>query len=422
MTTGDISWVATSTALVMLMTPALGFFYAGLVRKKNLVSTLIQCLIIFAVISLVWALWGYSLVFGPSIGGVIGNLSMIGLNNLEISFVNPVLAPMVPELLFFAFQLKFAAITPALIIGACAERVRFRSLLIFIVLWSTLIYAPIAHWVWNPEGWLRGFGAVDFAGGIVVHISAGLSALAAALVLGKRRGCVFWKDELKAINKKSGSSGEAKPSNIPYVILGAGILWFGWFGFNGGSALAANDLAVSAIVTTNLAAAGAAVSWMLLDWLRKGKPSAVGISVGAVVGLVAITPAAGYVTVIGAIIIGLLAGAISNLIASWRLARTRIDDTLDVFACHGIGGIWGSIATGLFATATVNGVNGLLYGNAGQIVAQLLAVGVVAPFSFFGSYALLKAINVVSPLRVSPEEEDTGLDISQHGEEAYHLE
>jgi ammonium transporter, Amt family len=422
MTTGDISWVATSTALVMLMTPALGFFYAGLVRKKNLVSTLIQCLIIFAVISLVWALWGYSLVFGPSIGGVIGNLSMIGLNNLQISYVNPVLAPMVPELLFFAFQLKFAAITPALIIGACAERIRFRSLLIFIVLWSTLIYAPIAHWVWNPEGWLRGFGAVDFAGGIVVHISAGLSALAAALVLGKRRGCVFWKDELKAINKKSGSSGEAKPSNIPYVILGAGILWFGWFGFNGGSALAANDLAVSAIVTTNLAAAGAAVSWMLLDWLRKGKPSAVGISVGAVVGLVAITPAAGYVTVTGAMIIGLLAGAISNLIASWRLARTRIDDTLDVFACHGMGGIWGSIATGLFATATVNGVNGLLYGNAGQLVAQLLAVGVVAPFSFFGSYALLKAINVVSPLRVSPEEEDTGLDISQHGEEAYHLE
>ena len=422
MTAGDISWVATSTALVMLMTPALGFFYAGLVRKKNLVSTLIQCLIIFAVISLVWALWGYSLVFGPSIGGVIGNLSMIGLNNLQISFVNPVLAPMVPELLFFAFQLKFAAITPALIIGACAERIRFRSLLIFIVLWSTLIYAPIAHWVWNPEGWLRGFGAVDFAGGIVVHISAGLSALAAALVLGKRRGCVFWKDELKAINKKSGSSGEAKPSNIPYVILGAGILWFGWFGFNGGSALAANDLAVSAIVTTNLAAAGAAISWMLLDWLRKGKPSAVGISVGAVVGLVAITPAAGYVTVTGAIIIGLLAGAISNLIASWRLARTRIDDTLDVFACHGIGGIWGSIATGLFATATVNGVNGLLYGNAGQLVAQLLAIGVVAPFSFLGSYALLKAINVVSPLRVSPEEEDTGLDISQHGEEAYHLE
>ncbi len=420
---GDISWVITSTALVMLMTPALGFFYAGLVRKKNLVSTLIQCLIIFAVISIVWALWGYSLVFGPSMGGVIGNLDLVGLNNLTISHVNAALAPVVPELLFFAFQLKFAAITPALIIGACAERIKFRSLLIFIVLWSTLIYAPIAHWVWNPDGWLRGLGAIDFAGGIVVHVSAGLSALAAALVLGKRRGCVFWKDELKALDKKGGGGGESKPSNIPYVILGAGLLWFGWFGFNGGSALAGNELAVSAIVTTNLSAAGAAVSWMLLDWLRKGKPSAVGISIGAVVGLVAITPAAGYVTVTAAIIIGLSAGAISNLVASWRLARTRIDDTLDVFACHGVGGIWGSIVTGLFAAGAIQtGVNGLFYGNPAQLGSQLLAVVVVAPFSFFGSYALLKVINVFSPLRVSPEEEDTGLDISQHGEEAYNLE
>jgi len=421
MAAGDISWVTTATALVMLMTPALGFFYAGLVRKKNLVSTLIQCLIIFAVISVVWALWGYSLVFGPSVGGVIGNLDLVGLNNLAISHVNVALAPAVPELLFFAFQLKFAAITPALIIGACAERIKFRSLLIFIVLWSTLIYAPIAHWVWNPDGWLRELGAIDFAGGIVVHISAGLSALAAALVLGKRRGCVFWKDELKALDKK-GNGGDAKPSNIPYVILGAGLLWFGWLGVNGGSALAANDLAVSAIVTTNLSAAGAAVSWMVLDWLRKGKPSAVGISIGAVVGLVAITPAAGYVTVTAAIIIGLSAGAISNLVASWRLARTRIDDTLDVFACHGVGGIWGSIVTGLFAAGAINGVNGLLYGNAAQLGSQLLAVGVVAPFAFFGSYALLIVINVFSPLRVSPEEEDTGLDISQHGEEAYNLE
>jgi Amt family ammonium transporter len=419
---GDISWVMTATALVMLMTPALGFFYAGLVRKKNLVSTLIQCLVIFAVISVVWALWGYSLVFGPSVGGVIGNLSLVGLNGIGIKTVNVALAPQVPELLFFAFQLKFAAITPALIIGACAERVKFRSLMIFIVLWLTLIYVPIAHWVWNPDGWLRGIGAIDFAGGIVVHVAAGLSALAAALVLGKRRGCVFWKDEMKAMDKKSEAS-DVKPSNIPYVILGAGLLWFGWFGFNGGSALASNELAVSAIVTTNLAAAAAAVSWMLLDWLRKGKPSAVGISVGAVVGLVAITPAAGYVTVTAALIIGLSAGVVSNLVASWRLARTRVDDTLDVFACHGVGGMWGSIATGLFATAAVqSGVNGLFYGNASQLVAQLIAVGVVAPFAFFGSYALLKVINVFSPLRVSPEEEDTGLDISQHGEEAYNLE
>ncbi len=420
MTAGDISWVTTATALVMLMTPALGFFYAGLVRRKNLVSTLIQCIVIFAVVSIVWALLGYSLVFGPSTAGLIGNFNLVGLNGIGIHSVY-VAAPNVPELLYFAFQLKFAAITPALIIGACAERIRFRSLLIFIVLWSTLIYAPIAHWVWNPAGWLFGLGAVDFAGGIVVHVSAGVSALAAALVLGKRRGCVFWKDELNSLDKSRVSS-EAKPSNIPYVILGAGLLWFGWFGFNGGSALAANDLAVSAIVTTNLAAAAAAVSWMILDWVRKGKPSAVGISVGAVVGLVAITPAAGYVTVSSALIIGLLGGIISNLVSSWRLARTHIDDTLDVFACHGVGGIWGSIATGLFAVATVNGVNGLFYGNSGQLLNQLVAVGVVAPFAFFGSYALLRIINVFSPLRVSAEEEDTGLDLSQHGEEAYHLE
>lgn len=424
MTAADIAWVATSTALVMLMTPALGFFYAGLVRRKNLVSTLIQCLAIFAVVSVVWALWGYSLVFGPSISGIIGDFSLFGLNSITIHTVNPALAAEIPELLFFAFQLKFAAITPALIIGACAERIRFRSLLIFIVLWSTVIYAPIAHWVWNPSGWLRGLGAIDFAGGIVVHVAAGLSALAAALVMGRRKGCVFWKDELKALEKSSSSETktELKPSNIPYVILGAGLLWFGWFGFNAGSSLAANDLAVSALVTTNLAAAGAAVSWMILDWVTKGKPSAVGISIGAVVGLVAITPAAGYVTVTSAIIIGLLAGVISNLISGWRLARTRIDDSLDVFACHGIGGIWGSVAAGLFASASINGVDGLLYGNPGQLASQLIAVGVVAAFAFFGSYLLLKAINVFSPLRVSPEEEDAGLDLSQHGEEAYHLE
>jgi len=418
---GEISWIMTATALVMLMTPALGFFYGCLVRKKNLVSTILQCLIIFAVVSIIWAILGYSLVFGKSINEIIGDLSLVGLNNIGIHSVNQVLAPDIPELLFFAFQLKFAAITPALIIGACAERIKFRSLLIFIVLWSTLIYAPIAHWVWNPNGWLRAFGAIDLAGGIVVHISAGLSALAAALVVGRRKGCgIPWKEHMKAAKKDSAS--EFKPTNIPYVILGAGLLWFGWFGFNGGSALAANDLAVSALVTTNLAAAAAAVSWMILDWVKKGKPSAVGISIGAVVGLVAITPAAGYVTVTSALIIGFAAGVISNLVANWRAGRSRIDDTLDVFACHGVGGIWGSIATGLFATAAVNGVSGLLFGNAGQLFAQLLAVAVVALFAFFGSYLLLKLVNVFSPLRVSPEAEDAGLDLSEHGEEAYQLD
>jgi Amt family ammonium transporter len=422
MTAGDVSWVITATAMVMLMTPALGFFYGGLVRKKNLVSTIVQCLVIFAVISVVWALWGYSLVFGPSIHGVIGDLSLAGLNNVGIHSVTPALAPDIPTLLFFAFQLKFAAITPALIVGAFAERIKFRSLLIFIVLWSTLIYMPIAHWVWNPEGWLRGIGAIDFAGGIVVHVSAGLSALAAALVLGRRKGSgIPWKSHMKALDAKDHAT-EFKPTNIPFVILGAALLWFGWFGFNAGSALAANDIAVSALVTTNLAAAAAAVSWMLMDWLIKGKPSAVGVSVGAVVGLVAITPAAGYVNVTSALIIGLTAGIISNLVANWRAGRSRIDDTLDVFACHGVGGLWGSIATGLFASAAVNGASGLFFGNAHQLVAQLIAVGVVAPFAFFGSYLLLKLVNVFSPLRVSPEEEDAGLDLSEHGEEAYQLE
>jgi Amt family ammonium transporter len=415
---GDIAWVAAATALVMLMTPALGFFYAGLVRRKNLVSTLVQCLAIFAVVSIVWALWGYSLVFGPSIHGIIGDLSLVGLNNIGIHTINPI-APDIPELLYFAFQLKFAAITPALIIGACAERIKFRSLLIFIVLWSTFIYSPIAHWVWNPNGWLNFIGAVDFAGGIVVHIAAGLSALAAALVIGRRKSSAT---NNKDPSSKNGNESEFKPSNVPYVILGASLLWFGWFGFNAGSALAANDLAVSALVVTNLAAAAATISWMLVDWIRRGKPSAIGISVGAVCGLVAITPASGYVNVTAAIIIGLAAGLFSSLVANWRAGRTKIDDSLDVFACHGISGIWGSIATGLFATTMINNVNGLFYGNAGQLVPQVIAVIVAVGYAFFGSYALLKLINIFSPLRVSPEEEDKGLDLSQHGEEAYSLD
>jgi len=416
---GDIAWLIASTALVMLMTPALGFFYGGLVRKKNLISTIVQCVAIFAVISIIWALWGYSLVFGNSIGGVIGDISLLGLNSLSIQTVNPLLAGTVPELLFFAFQLKFAAITPALIIGACAERIKFRSLMIFIVLWSTFIYIPIAHWVWNPDGWLRGLGSIDFAGGIVVHISAGISALAAALVVGRRKGCaVPWQSHMKAVEQKDHAT-EFKPTNIPYVILGAALLWCGWFGFNAGSALAANELAVLAAVTTNLGAAASAVSWMIMDWVIKRKPSAVGIAVGAVVGLVAITPCAGFVSVSSAIIIGLIAGVISNLVANWRVGRSRIDDTLDVFACHGVGGIWGSIAVGLFASV---GVNGLFFGNPDQLVAQLIAVAVVAPFSFVGSYVLLKVVNKFSPLRVSPEEEDAGLDLSEHGEEAYQLD
>ena len=416
MAAADIAWVLTSTALVMLMTPALAFFYGGLVRRKNLVSTLVQCIIIFAVVSLVWFFWGYNFVYGKSIGGIIGfSPSLFGLNGITINTVSPY-APAIPEILFFAFQLKFAAITPALIIGACAERIRFKSLLIFVVLWSTLVYSPIAHWIWNANGWLHVLGAVDFAGGIVVHIAAGLSALAAALVVGRRKGVVYWKDQLKALDQKGASKpanggAEFKPTNIPYVILGAGLLWFGWFGFNGGSALAADNLAVSAVVVTNLAAAAAAVSWMIMDWVIKGKPSAIGIAVGAVCGLAAITAASGYVSFMAAVIIGLVAGIVSNLVANWRAGRSRIDDTLDVFACHGIGGIIGAIAVGLFATALVNPiVHGLVDGNLALLGVQVLAVLVVSAFAFCGSYLLLRLVNVFSPLRVSAKEEEDGLD------------
>ena len=403
---GDIAWVLAATALVMIMTPALGFFYGGLVRRKNLVSTIVQCLAIFSLVSLIWALWGYSLALGPSVSGLIGSLADIGLNNVGYA-PNPGYSSTIPELLYFAFQLKFAAITPALIIGAFAGRIRFKSLLVFIVLWTTFIYCPIAHWNWAVGGILKSFGVIDFAGGLVVHTSAGLSAVAAALVVGRHR-------DLKVKNE------ETRPADIPYVILGASILWFGWFGFNAGSALSANVLAVNALVVTNLAAAAAAMSWMFMDWHFKGKPSAVGISVGAVCGLVAITPASGYVGPMPSIIIGLVAGALCNYVASLR-ARTRLDDTLDVFAAHGVGGMWGTLATGLFASAAINaaGPNGLFYGNPAQLGIQAVAVVIVAAFAFCGSYVILKVINVFMPLRVSAEEEDTGLDISQHGEEAY---
>ena len=406
MAAGDIAWVSVATGLVMLMTPALGFFYAGLVRKKNLVSTLAQCMAIFAVVSLIWTFWGYSLSFGTSVNGIIGDFSLLDLNGIGPTTVGRY-APNIPELLYFAFELMFAAITPALIIGAFAERIKFSSLLLFTVLWSTLIYSPIAHWVWNVGGWLHSLGAIDFAGGVVVHVAAGLSALAAALVVGRR----------KDFDKRS----EFKPSNIPYVLLGAALLWFGWFGFNGGSAFAANEWAVSAIVATNLSAAAAMVSWMMVDWLTKGKPSAVGIAIGSVCGMVAITPGSGYVGVPSAIVIGLVAGVVSNLVSNWRMARTKVDDALDVFACHGVGGIWGSIATGLFASRSINpnGNNGLFYGNPSLLVSQLIAVVVVAAFAFFGSYGLLRLIRIFLPLRVSQEEEENGLDSSQHGEEAY---
>jgi Amt family ammonium transporter len=403
---GDMSWVTMAAGLVMIMTPALGFFYGGLVRRKNIAYTIVQCFAIFAVVSLVWALWGYTLAFGPSNNGFIGSLDKVFLNNVGVStpYANQ---PSITEVIYIAFQLMFAAITPALIVGAFAERIKFRSLLIFIVLWSTFVYSPIAHWVWSPNGWLgiNNLGAIDFAGGTVVHVSAGLSALAAAIVVGPRMN----REKI-----------EGKPSNVPFVILGAALLWFGWFGFNAGSALQANALAASAFLVTNLSAAAATVSWMIMDVLIKGKPSATGIAIGAVVGLVAITPASGYVTPASAIIIGLIAGVLSNLVSTWRV-RTHLDDTLDVFACHGVGGIWGSIAAGLFATTAVNsaGRNGLFYGNPSQLLIQTEAVLVVMVFAFVATFVLLKIVNSFSKLRVTPEEEEKGLDISQCGEEAY---
>ena len=402
---GDIAWVITATALVMIMTPALGFFYGGLVRRKNLVSTISQCFAIFAVVSLVWAFWGYSIALGPSVSGLIGSFANVFLNNVGYA-PNAGYSSTIPALLYMAFQLKFAAITPALIIGAFAERIRFKSLMVFIVLWTTFIYCPIAHWNWAVGGMLRDFGVIDFAGGLVVHTASGVSAVAAALVLGRRSGV--------------DANHEVRPNNVPFVILGAAILWFGWFGFNAGSALAANTLAVNALVVTNLAAAAAAVSWMFTDWVRKGKPSAIGLSVGAVAGLVAITPASGYVGPMPSIVIGLVAGVLCNYVGSLR-ARTRLDDSLDVFACHGAGGMWGTIATGLFASSLINsgGPNGLFYGNPAQLGIQAVAVVIVAAFAFVGTYVLLRLINLVMPLRVSPQDEDAGLDLSQHGEEAY---
>jgi Amt family ammonium transporter len=402
--TGDVAWVIAATALVMLMTPALGFFYGGLVGRKNLVSLLAQCMAIFSVVCLVWALWGYSITFGPSWHGIIGSLSKVGLNGVGAA-PNPMYSSMIPELLYFAFQMKFAAITPALIIGAFAGRARLKPLLVFVVAWVTFVYAPVASWIWNPGGWLHALGVVDFAGGLVVHTSAGVSAVAAALVIGRR------------------SATEPQPvraNNVPYVILGTALLWFGWFGFNAGSALAANGVAVNALVVTNLAAAAAAVTWMLIEWWKRGQPSAVGMCVGAVCGLAAVTPASGYVGPLGSLVIGVVAAMLCYSVASWR-ARTRLDDSLDVFAAHGAGGMWGTLATGLFASTLVNpdGPNGLFFGNPHQAVVQLFAIAVVASFCFVASYAILRIINVFMPFRASPEDQQKGMDLVDFGETAY---
>jgi ammonium transporter, Amt family len=392
----DIAWMLTATGLVLLMTPGLSFFYGGMVNSKNIISTMLQSVIAMSVISVLWVVVGFSLAFGDSIGGIIGNpftyfmFRGVGLDT------HPLLSPTIPLLLFAMFQLKFAIITPALITGAFAERIRFSAYLCFMILFAIFIYAPLAHWTWHPNGFLRNMGVLDFAGGTVVHMSAGFAALAGAILLGRRYSHIKLEKHV--------------PANIPYVILGTGLLWFGWFGFNAGSALGANELAALAFSTTNTASAAAALAWIFFDILLGRKPSASGASIGAVVGLVAITPAAGYVTVGASIFIGTAASVISNLAVTLK-SKSTLDDTLDVFPCHGLGGIVGMLLTAVFAKDV-----GLIHGHIHTFLMHLSALAIVSVFTFGGSYILYKITDMFFPLRVTKEEEDYGLDLTQHGE------
>jgi Amt family ammonium transporter len=404
---GDTAWVLVSSALVLLMTaPGLALFYGGMVRQKNALGTLMQSFIILALISVQWVLWGYSLAFGPDKGGVIGGLEWVGLSGVGAA-PNADYAATIPHTAFMLFQMMFAVITPALITGAFAERKKFSTFLVFILLWATVVYDPLAHWVWGGGGWLRNLGALDFAGGTVVHISSGISALAAALVIGKRRGY---------------GHQPMPPHNLPFTVLGASLLWFGWFGFNAGSALAANGLAAHAFMTTNTAAAAAALGWMFTEWSSRGKPTVLGAASGAVAGLVAITPAAGFVTPMAAIVIGAVAGFICYTACNLK-SKLGYDDSLDVVGVHGVGGTWGALATGLFATKLVNdaGGDGLFYGNPKQLWVQIVAVLVTWVLGFVMTTIILKVLDAVMGLRVTDEEEVVGLDLSQHSETAYML-
>ncbi len=417
---GDTAWVLISAALVMLMTPGLAFFYGGLVRRKNVLSVLMQCFMILCLVSIQWVLVGYSLAFGPDAGGhgLIGTLDWFGLAGVGLK-PYAAYSPTVPHLAFMVFQMMFAVITPALIIGAFAERVRFSAFCVFSVAWTTFIYDPVAHWVWSDGGFMGvlrpgGWGALDFAGGTVVHINAGMAALAAALYLGKRQGFP---------GKMS------PPHSLPLAVLGAAMLWFGWFGFNAGSALGAGGLAASAFVATHVATAGAALTWAALDWIKHKRPTTLGMITGAVGGLVAITPAAGYVTPLGAVCIGIGAGLLPWLAVTFLKVRLGYDDTLDAFGVHGVGGIWGAIATGLFATAAVNpfpwsdpagtGNNGLFYGNPVQLLTQIKAVALTMAFSFSGSLLLFWLVDKTLKLRVTEHEERVGLDLTEHSEAGY---
>ena len=404
---GDTAWVLMSSALVLLMTaPGLALFYGGMVRQKNALGTLMQSFIILALISLQWVLWGYSLAFGPDKGGIIGGLEWVGLSGVGAT-PNADYAATIPHTAFMLFQMMFAVITPALITGAFAERKKFSTFLVFILVWATVVYDPLAHWVWGVGGWLRNLGALDFAGGTVVHISSGSSALAAALVIGKRKGY---------------GHQPMPPHNLPLTVMGASLLWFGWFGFNAGSALAANGLAAHAFMTTNTATAAAALGWMFTEWSSRGKPTVLGAASGAVAGLVAITPAAGFVTPMAAIVIGAVAGTICYLACNLK-SKLGYDDSLDVVGVHGVGGTWGALATGIFATKLVNdaGGDGLLYGNPKQLGVQLLAVLVTWVLGFVMTTVILKVLDGIMGLRVTDEEEAAGLDLSQHSETAYTL-
>ncbi|MFX4262203.1 ammonium transporter [Pelotomaculum propionicicum] len=404
--TGDTAWVLASAALVMLMTiPGLALFYGGLARKKNVLSTIMYSFFAMVLISLQWSMWGYSLSFGPDISHITGSLDWLGLKGVGFD-PNPDYAATIPHQAFMIFQMMFAVITPALISGAFAERMRFPAFIAFIILWATFIYDPVAHWVWGVNGWLRNLGALDFAGGTVVHILSGVSGLVACLVLGRRKGL---------------GSEPMIPHNLPFTVLGAALLWFGWFGFNAGSALGANGLAASAFMVTHLATAGAALSWVVTEWIHHGKPTTLGAASGAVAGLVSITPASGFVEPMPAIVIGLVAGAVCYAAVAVIKAKLRYDDALDAFGVHGIGGTWGAIATGLFATTSVNelGADGLFYGSSALLGKQFIAIGASWAMAIIGTFVILKVISVFTKLRATDEEQDTGLDFTQHGEDAY---
>ncbi|OYT23629.1 MAG: ammonia channel protein [Nitrospira sp. UW-LDO-02] len=402
--TGDTAWVLVSSAFVLAMLmPGLALFYGGLVRTKNVLGTIMQSVMILSVVSLLWILFGYSLAFGPDKGGVIGGLEWVGLSGVG-SEPHPVYGPTIPHQAFMLFQLMFAAIAPALITGAFAERKRFTAVVLFAALWSVFVYVPLAHWIWGG-GWLAKLGALDFAGGAVIHISSGAAALVCAIVLGKRRG--YGTDYMA-------------PHNLPMTLLGTGFLWFGWFGFNGGSALGANGIAVSAIIATHAAAAMGAIAWCGAEWAHRGKPTVLGVASGAVAGLATVTPAAGYIAPMSAIAIGLVAGMTCYAAIVWK-GRFGYDDSLDVVGIHGVGGVIGILATGLFASKVVNpgGADGLFFGNPGLFGIQLLVAAVTTIFSIIGTFVILKLVDSMTGLRVSSEEEATGLDLSQHNERAY---